>query len=386
MKSPLSRLSAEARLVLHADSPRAQQAHEGLDADGEVDWELLLNLAASERAFLPLWRSIRDLEWAQEADEAKALKRAAEVWEFKLMHLERLLYKALDTATENGIDVMLLKGAAVTLFVYGEFGRRPMFDVDVLVRPDDARRLWDLARAGEWSWDSERFPMGSYDEAHHLPTLFDAFGSGVGLEIHSAVWLGDHPFTLGSADYWREAVAIDVAGRRVLVPSVEHQLLHCCTHFAWSHAMRTHSWRTFRDVAAFVDCGRVDWDGFSQMATSSRAASCAYWTLRLARSANAVDVPPDVLARLRPSMPDLLLDRLEQHYIRNLVVPSGADRPCPSLALEKRLWRLGIGLGPPSEGIHLPEADSYAAKGRVNRVMHHLRRVRTWGRYLRDFV
>ena len=58
--------------------------------------------------------------------------------------LEKRAIESVEALNAAGIEVALLKGAALASTVYGSFGARPMNDVDVLVHPDradDAKRL-----------------------------------------------------------------------------------------------------------------------------------------------------------------------------------------------------------------------------------------------------
>src|SRR4051794_19301697 len=56
---------------------------------------------------------------------------------------------AIGGLQESGIEVMLLKGAALATLYYGSEAERPMADVDILVRPADAARAFDqLGQAG----------------------------------------------------------------------------------------------------------------------------------------------------------------------------------------------------------------------------------------------
>jgi hypothetical protein len=305
----------------------------------------------------------------------------AETWEFKLIHLERLLVQVLGAFDQAGIDVVLLKGAAAAVTVYDGFGQRPMIDIDLLVAEKDAEEAWTISRRLGWHWDSQSYPKEMYGDAHHLPPLTDAFGSGCGLEIHTRLWLPGHPFSFGEDDVRARAVTAQVDGHACRVPHINHQLLHCCIHFAWSHQLQSRAWRAFSDIDAFVASGRVDWDDFVLLARTSGADSCCYWTLRLAASVTDVTVPPAVLEALRPSGPEVMLDALERHYLINLL-PDGDGSP--SVALSRRLWQMGVQRGAGSKGIDLPATPD--PKGVPERIAYHSRRLPEWYRYLRKLL
>lgn len=373
------KVSREAEFVLSTSRPGG--AGGGPALAPPIDWHRLIELADRERAALPVWRAFRDSGADVQSDGARALRHFAQVWEFKLAHLERLLFQAVRLFADAGIEVVLLKGAAAALTVYDEFDQRPMIDLDILVKEDQAERAWRVAHLAGWKWDSEAFPWDAYQSAHHLPPLEDAFGTGSGLEIHRRLFLPGHPFAFNEEQLWAGSALIDVGGFQCRVPSLTHQLLHCCLHFVWSHQLQNRAWRAFRDVNAFAGSEELDWDEFVSLAKEAAAETCCYWTLRLAARATDADVPPRVLRALKPSGPDALLDILERHYLINLL--SGGHGG-PSVALGRRLWRLGVQRGPGSAGIDLPS--SPAAMGVGKRVAHHLKQLPEWYRYFRRLV
>jgi hypothetical protein len=374
-------LTPEARLLFRTlGGPGAVSiVTEGSEAP--LEWQRLLELAHRERAALPLWRLIRDSPLATVPEATHGLKRMAQIWEFKLLHLERLLFQVVDAFAKAGVDVVLLKGAAAGLSVYPSLSQRPMLDIDVLVAEGEAERAWALARSLGWKWDEESFPREAYRDAHHLPPLQDAFGSGCGLEIHTEVLMSGNPFRFTAEDLRSRSLPVQVGGVACAVPSIEHQLLHCCIHFAWSHRMLSHAWRAFSDVGAFARSGRVDWDEFVRLAGESQAETCAFWTLRLAERATGVEIPGAVLAELEPAGAGYVREALERHYLINLL-PDGEKTP--SLALEERLWRLGIQRGPAADGIHLPSAPEPKRLG--ERLRYHSQRLPHWYRYFKRLV
>lgn len=89
------------------------------------------------------------------------------------------MLKALDA---HGIDVLVLKGAALAHLIYDPPGLRPMSDVDLLVAPD---RLQDAAGVLlELGYSETGRPPPAADH-HHLPPLSKtAGGLSICVEIH----------------------------------------------------------------------------------------------------------------------------------------------------------------------------------------------------------
>jgi hypothetical protein len=317
-----------------------------------LDWGALAAIAANERAVPVVWRRLDTCAGALVPNESRTrLRGLAMVSDFEQRALEERLAQSLDALGAAGVETMVLKGAALAAQVYDGFLDRPMLDVDLLVRHEDAGRARDaLAKAG-WTWPHDPAQEAFYADHQHLPPMHDLRGSGRTLELHTALLPRDNPFRWPVAAVWRNAVAVKVAGREALAPSIAHQLLHLCVHLAWSHQFEAGAWRTARDVAAIVSRGSIDWGHFLALARQSRAATCCYWTFRLARALANVRVPQGVESQLRPSISEAVARRLESHLLMQLTTRGAA---CPSLRLSRMAWTAAIRPGRSGHGPSRP--------------------------------
>lgn len=332
-------LPPEHRLILLAVHERPPDGALARLLRSAIDWDVVLALALRERAAAPLHRLVTGVPDATMPESARAaLGRLAAVSDFEMLHLEQCVRETLAVLDALGAPVMLLKGAAVVHTAYGgSFVRRPMSDIDLLVDGDArARALHHALAAGPWRVAGPA--DDAYREHHHLRPLRDARGSGLQMEIHTALFPSGHPFGLTPDVLWAQADAVR-GSRAAYVPALVHQLLHACLHFAWSHLMRFGAWRTFRDIAALTAAGGVDWDAFVAVARAARATTACYWTFRLAATAAHVRLPAEVLGALRPRRPEAYLRAVERHFLLNLVSPRS---PCPSVRLDRWLWEMGI--------------------------------------------
>lgn len=337
------RLPPEARLhLLAARGDEGDAGFRAIVGRDAVDWDGVLALALRDRAFAALWTRVCACADAPVPPDARErMRRLASVAAFRQGRLERLLADALDALSAERIPVLLLKGAALAAGVYGSFGERPMADLDLMVHPARAAVAQRCLLACGWVPVSAAVDArmdALYAEHHHLEPLVDAQGSGVVLEVHVQPLPPGHPFCFDAEAMWLEAQPVAVAGRQARAPSTTHQLLHLCLHFAWAHALRSGAWRALRDVRTLAARGTPDWPAFVLAARHARGASCAWWTLRLARSLMDAPVPDDAMRALNPRGPEPLLRRLEGHLAATLF--GGAD--CPSPWLERRLWEAAI--------------------------------------------
>jgi putative nucleotidyltransferase-like protein len=329
--SPAARL-----LLLTAAVPPNDAALRGVLSAG-VDWSELRDLAEYHNAAAIVLRQVGRDETAPTDPGYQDLRRLATLSAMRLLQLEHLLHETLDRLSAQGIEVMLLKGAALAYTAYSSFADRPMNDLDLLVRPEQADPVWTLLQTQGWTWPSARWAAGQYTTLHHLPPLLKEPG-GFRLEIHREILPEGHPFRFTADALWERAQRVPSNGRVVTVPHPLHQLWHLCVHFAWSHMMHWGAWRTLRDGAAIIR-RPVPWGEFVDLAGESRAATCAYWTLRLTRRLTGAAVPDQVLEALHPPRPESRLAKLERHYVSSFF-PSAPG--CPSIWLAQRLWEAGI--------------------------------------------
>ena len=339
-------LSTTAQLLLLTAAAQPDDAAiRRLLTDG-VDWRELYNLAEHVRAAPIIVRHLGHLVTSAPDSGYQNLRQLATSSVMRMLQFEQLLHNTLRDLEQQGIEVMLLKGAGLAYTAYSSFPDRPMADLDLLVQPDKAERAWSHLQAGDWTWPEARWAAGNYTSHQHLPPLIQEPG-GFKLELHTDLLPGGHPFKISANTLWESARRVPTNGRVLTVPRPLHQLWHVCVHFVWQHGMGQGSWRALRDSAAIVRRGDVAWPEFVDLARETRAETCCYWMLRLARRLAAADVPDHVLVALRPRVPEYLIEQLERHYVVSLF-PSVLG--CPSVWLTRRLWEAGIRPGASGHG------------------------------------
>ena len=379
-------LPPEARLLLLATRPPDSQIENEL-ADlvkQPLNWRLVGAMAEREKLLPVLWNRLGKHASSLPTEEAERIRRQAALIEFRMAVAESVLEGVLKRLAGEQIRVMLLKGAALATTVYDSFAARPMGDLDILVPPEDAARAWQcLVDAG---WKKE-FAGGEvfYEGHHHLAALVDPKGLGIVLEVHRAILPPSGPFLSDETDLWRDATPVRLGTNEAWVPSRQHQLLHLCTHFAWSNMLATGLGRTARDVAALLDTGDLDWNGFIALARRSRAGTCAFWTLTLARELAQAAVPATVIEQLRPRQPRMLTTALERALAASSLL--GA---CPSIRMRQWLWKAAILPGHSGHQAALPWQvevaflEAFPRGGRTSlgaRAAAHTRRWAAWLRF-----
>jgi hypothetical protein len=329
----------ELRLVLLAAC--GEWSDEGMCEllERDLDWPSVLGVAMWEQATSVLLRRIEALgrKEAIPSRERGDLERAAAVEDFRMSLLEGRLHELLAVLHENDVDVVLLKGAGIALRWYGGLAARPMGDLDLLVRAEEGPRAQRLACRLGWVERAGLVPE-MYADMQHLLPLEAADGLGFGVEIHTDLFPGWSPFKFSAADVWERAIPLSgpIAAR---VPAPEHQLLHACVHFAWSHCFRRGSWRAVRDIDALLDRGGIEPSSFAALAREARGATCVFWTLALVRALTGRDVPDEMMEGLGVAPMPLLSQILLRHLVAE-ALPGGAIPGTRTLG--RTLWSLAI--------------------------------------------
>lgn len=277
---------------------------------------------------------------AARREDVLGLRRLALISEFQMSSLHDRLVRLLALYAAHGIDVLLLKGAGLAHSAYTRPTERPMGDIDILLRPHEAMRAWELALANGWKRRGDVPEQRSYAEHQHLPPLEDPDGLQIGLELHTALFTRQAPFHMPPEQLWEGARRVTVGGQPAFVPSAEDQLLHAALHFAWSHEMTFGAFRTLRDVERIVAAAPIDWPAIVRKARAARGGTCCYWTLRLARDLTGVRVPAEVMTQLEPRLPQRMLRSLTRYFAEHAL--PNPDLIVSSVSLSRALWALGV--------------------------------------------
>jgi len=219
--------------------------------------------------------------------------------------------------SSDGIPVMLLKGAALSLEYYRDAGARPMGDLDLAVPTGQARQAVEhITRAG-WTpeatpltatmtpgrrrdsgWVPGLRPLAGFDERYFNVRHAHGFrhANGLGLDLHWHVFQGDcEPDA--DEETWRNAHPVTHRGSTFWIPAPEEHLLLLLAHGArWSP---TSSIRWVADAATLLRaCPDLDWDQFLAAAVRRRQTCAALDLLRYLGTRFGVAVPAEVVREL----------------------------------------------------------------------------------------
>jgi hypothetical protein len=242
--------------------PRSPATDEG------YDWAYVLNAAEKQgvSALLRQWlvgeNSIATPDWARTALDATYWGQ-----HFRNRFLLDAFADVLARVAAIGLPVMPLKGAALVQGYYPAAALRPMSDLDLLVRPDDAERMADLlhdcgylpaARPAtsdgdrEYAFVSHRAEGAVIIEYRSEP-LDPITGFPASLDVVLTTRLRAH-----AARMWERGTPGEFGGAPVVRIAPEDLLLHITSHLATRHAGFRLLW--LHDVCRVLVAHPTDFD------------------------------------------------------------------------------------------------------------------------------
>uniref|UniRef100_UPI004055C2CA nucleotidyltransferase domain-containing protein n=1 Tax=Candidatus Electronema sp. TaxID=2698783 RepID=UPI004055C2CA len=150
----------------------------------DADWNLLLHEAEREGMAPLLHKHLGAVGWGGGAPEP--FRRALQSLRLRSRHASGIRSRAaaeiISTCAAEGIDLLAVKGIALAGAVYSEPGLRPMRDIDLLLRHEDAARAEALLLSLGWQQEAGHDIPPDY---YHLPPLVKTMdGLPVTVELH----------------------------------------------------------------------------------------------------------------------------------------------------------------------------------------------------------
>lgn len=322
------RLSPEEALLVEAAGRRC--AAPVAPARRPLDWDALLALARWHR-MLPLLlehlTTVRpQLDVPPGADAA--LREAGRTTTARNLRLRHERDRVLTVLAEDGIPVILLKGAALVEAVYPHLSQRPMVDLDLLV-PGTAIRRAHAVTAERLGYTVVGTRLGRDDDAllatsqHHFPLATP--DHSVLVELHHRIF-DDRPGYDVDGIWARAVPGGDRPPYRLQAP--EDLMLHVAAHFAFDRIHRGESaLGQLADVVRIAERHPVDWETVAARARASQVGDRLFLTLTSAALLFGDLAAPAVTASLAPPS---YTTALGERVVRERVL-----RGTPALPLEQ---------------------------------------------------
>jgi hypothetical protein len=233
------------------------------------------------------------------SDVRQALKEKyyrSAVWNMRLYYQ---LSKLVGAFHHEGIAVILLKGAHLAEFVYGNIALRPMGDLDLLVRNSDLLRV--SALLAEKGYTQSREEMGI--ALNHYAPFCKA--DSLPIDVHFNIVNPPISRKFDVGELWERARKESIQGVEVLTLCPEDLILNLCVHASIHHVF-------CNGIMPFVDISRtlehyhkeIDWEKLLTRSRQWGVIRCVYVMLALSEKMLGLTVPEQVKIQTTPDFSD----------------------------------------------------------------------------------
>jgi hypothetical protein len=213
--------------------------------------------------------------------------------------LLRELAACLRACARAGIEVIVLKGAALAETLYGDIALRPMLDLDLLVRADDRAAVCRVLHQLGYVQTPASGRSGALDADSDL--LFSKLaGATTHVDLHWRLFdLPDHRGGRMDAEWlWCSAQEARIAGVTTLRLGAEAQVLHLAGHLAMADGGPGLLWRNDL-VTLLAHHAALDWEALIAGAERHDIAPLLRQVLLELADQWDASIPDRALARLR---------------------------------------------------------------------------------------
>jgi len=221
----------------------------------------------------------------------------------------------LQSFHREGIETMVLKGAALAHFYYIDFSLRPMEDFDILVHLEDAcsaiRVIDELGLEAKEPW------LKHLTEKDKLTVAVKGLGfrnrEGQELDLHWYILI-ENRYKMADHDFWEHAASVRIKDEATKILNPEDQLLHVCVHGTkWNSIPMLH-W--IADAVTIINkrISDINWDRFLDQTQKHRFVLQIKAALNYLKERFHVPVPQEVLTHIS-RMPVSKVEFLEYRYV-----------------------------------------------------------------------
>ncbi|MCA1746244.1 MAG: nucleotidyltransferase family protein [Bacteroidales bacterium] len=214
-------------------SPSAEQVREIAQIIPTVEnWHTFTRLANEHGISAMVWHNLERMQLTGSLPEKEQtiLKQSFLTSLTRNTYLTDRLAEAVKILARKGIDVVLLKGMALELSLYGNAGLRQMNDVDLLISPNRCMEAWrELQKHGYVAkpFKSPLYRLIALHEGKHLPELRRG---DLTIEIHHTLF-PEHPEI--TEEIITGSTPAEINGQIMLLPPPHLHFLYLLKHMQY---------------------------------------------------------------------------------------------------------------------------------------------------------
>ena len=207
-----------------------------------------------------------------------------------------------------GIRVMFLKGPALILNYYKNYGVRQMKDFDLLVPYDKKEKAIELMEQSDWKLlpiDLRDREKENYFQMHHACTFEDDRKRKV--DLHWRIF-NEYIREKEDETFWEKAVTVSFGNHSVFTMSPEDQLLHVIGHgMGWNYIANI---RWVTDAKIIIENADIDWARFMEQVDRYRFRLQAKRALVYLKEVFRIPIPDELVKTLK-NLPVSRIQKIE---------------------------------------------------------------------------
>ncbi len=193
---------------------------------------------------------------------------------------------------DNNIPVLVLKGIALTVLTYKNYGVRPMSDIDLLIKKEDVHKALNLLKDNDFTVDRSQSVEYAMRYSNSL-SLTGPFKQELDMHWNPIVESNN---MASKHDWWSGALPLEVGGQATSTMSRENMLLHTLVHGIRYNPEPPIRW--IPDAHMLVKNG-IDWKLFVKAAIDLRVGFLVMNGLTFLEKSFRAHIPDVVFEQLK---------------------------------------------------------------------------------------
>jgi len=267
----------------------------------DLNWAYFFEQANNQGVASLIYKSLSGIDYARSIVPETILARLASCY-YNVASRNTLLTEKLaailDYFQKERIEIILLKGIALIQTIYPNIALRPIYDIDILIRPQD----FAVVKAG-------------LEELGYFNSVFyreDFYQDNIMVDVHeelinmTRIKSRRKAHRIDMDEVWRSSLAIEINGQKARILSPEYSLMELCLHLTFHHGLQGLIW--FVDIARLIEYykNEIDWNRFIKETSDYRINKPVYYALFYVSKILKQDIPEYVLSQLRPQRQNFL--------------------------------------------------------------------------------
>ncbi len=255
----MQELPLETKLLFYLSTiPMAQSCLTAVDdmLQTSIDWEAFYARAMKNRVYPIVYRNIKDHLFIVDEQVVKRMEAAVIKNQLRALILTQELIRVAGSLEQEGIKVMVLKGAPLSRSLYHDISLRASRDLDILVAPNDIDKADSLLSKLEFVKDDINKDL-TVKQTRLIRKRFHHFSytstSGINLELH---WRLSSDYIVSFKELWSSNIEVELYGSKINVLSYEQNLLYLILHGS-KHGWKRTRWLT--DIYDMIRANSLNW-------------------------------------------------------------------------------------------------------------------------------